>query len=169
PEGPLYALVEEYVCPSVEEAMVVERNEGVNERVFCETPSGQRRAMTDPVFIWTGVGFTVLLFLGIIFTIMGTARAQQNMVTQVVTSHVLTREGTGHEIAQAYHLIGELPPEAQAVLERVVTATMTAEAVSRTPSLSERLTQLEEARVSGLISQSEYDRVREAILDRMDD
>lgn len=140
---------------------------------YCEIEPGQRRDVTLPAVGIIGGAFVVPFVLGLMMVIAATSsmtrRAARNYSAgftpvgpfgNTQPSTVIDLRGNS----------GEIPPHAQKILENVFgNAFNWATTATNPDSLSEKLTQLQDARDKGLISEEEYQRVRQAILDTMDD
>ena len=90
------------------------------------------------------------------------------------TTDLFTQQNLGNVQSTTYDLRersvvnqGQLSPEAKAVMDQVFS--QVGAAFGNKDSLVDKLRQLDDAKQQGLISQSEYERTRQAILDSMDD
>lgn len=111
----------------------------------CVNSEGQERSVKDR-FILLGVGVYLATFLpGLFLFIAGITRATRKMVTQTMSDN-------GINIRVFSLDDGTIQPGA---------------VQTSTASLTDRLRQLEEARDNGLISDEEYDRLRQEILDSL--
>ncbi|MGJ3238870.1 MAG: SHOCT domain-containing protein [Anaerolineae bacterium] len=127
------------------------------------------RDVTEQVIVRVVMLFMLALTIGIALIIKGTSELRKEQQAK------LKNDWAGVDYInsdrQTYNLnlrddeIPEIPPKAQAILQQVVGSLglVTGE------TLADRLQQLEDAYQQGLITKTEYQRVRQAILDRMDD
>lgn len=175
--------IQSFVC-SPNEELVIERNRwslpngerGENITFFCEIEPGQQRSVTDavvPIFI---AGFAIPLMLGIFMIIAGAAKGAKTMTNNLGSqmNSYLADFDQGDGVARTVNVqsnMQNIPPETRDMIENMLGCVITNATQASSPniSLSDRLQQLEEAYEKRLISQEEYDKVRQAILDSMDD
>jgi len=147
---------------------------GQSTDYFCEIEPGQRRNVMDTAFMVLAGSFAVPLVGGILLTILG-ANAVARRATRRFTSNMDDYLNTLPPLQTSSSTVvnvrdhkGEIPPETQEMLKDVLGRFATA-FPNVEKSLSDRLEQLNEAYNNDLISKEEYDRIRQAILDSMDD
>jgi len=194
--NPITSLIESVACNSPEK-LVVESTyysmpngeSGTNMTYFCEIEPGQRRSVTDSAVLVLGGGFVIQLGLGILFTIVGATAVARNKSKKMLVNMddyfsrypqaqgpTATMGVSGHNLSGQETVIdlrgnqANIPPQAQQILNSVLGSV--ASSVTQAQggnSLSARLKQLEDAYENDLITKEEYDKVRQAILDSMDD
>ena len=149
---------------------------GSSTEYFCEIEPGQRRDVMETAFLVLGGSFAVPLVAGILMTIIGAngvARQATKQMTSNINDYFSTyppQQTSSSTVINLRDKKGEIPPEAQEILNDVLGGFTTAftQAGSK-GTLSDRLEQLNEAYNNDLISKEEYERIRQAILDSMDD
>lgn len=167
----------DYMSPifcNSEETIVTETRRNFNSEqtvdVFCQVNEENRRDVTGQVVLWLGGSFAGTLVLSIILMIVGGSimakRRAHDMINTFQTFTVQSGQPQSYDLRQS---MNQIPPEAMEIVKTVMGSMGMTQSTFEGQSLTERLQQLEDARNQGLISQSEYDRVRTAILDRMDD
>jgi len=165
------------------ETLRIERNSwslpngefGENITFFCDIEPGVGRDVTGMGVLFQGGIFTVLLLVGMMFIFAGAFRSKRSR-KQAFQSQLQQQDfwEQGDGTAQAVNVHGDienLPPQTRAMLENMLGGMITTVTSSgqQAASLTERLQQLDEAYQKNLISKAEYDKVRQAILDSMDD
>ena len=192
--NPMTSLLESVTCKSPEK-LVVESTyysmpngeSGTNMTYFCEIEPGQSRSVTDIAVLVIGAGFVVPFGIGMLFTIGGASAVARNTSKNMQSNMVdyfnkyPQAQGSVAQSRNQYDLGGQetvidlqgnanIPPQAQQILNTVLGGFASAATQAQGGnSLSARLKQLEEAYKNDLITKEEYDKVRESILDSMDD
>lgn len=139
---------------------------------FCVDSEGIEENVTDSVIVIIIVGFGGLLITGILTIFMG-SRIVSKRMQENLRNTVFEQQGIGNIHSSVIDLRsntlkqGQIPPETQAQIQAIFS--QMGDAFANNDSLADKLQQLEEARQQGLISQAEYERTRQAILDSMDD
>lgn len=130
-------------------------------RWYCENLERQRRDVSDGVIGFMIISFVVPLLVGIFVIIWGASGVKRRQTQRMVNAW---QSGSGTVN------MSNIPPDVLATVERI-TGQLFNSNINQTdqPTLSERLKQLEDARKKRLIDDLEYQRVRQAILDSMDD
>ena len=141
---------------------------------YCVGLEGERRSVTGETTLIIGGGFAVPLVLSIILMIVGIARAASSATRSIYSSFGgVTPLGTPG--VSVYSMSSNTPYSRDTVPPEVLSQVNSAldhaglSQISGGGSFSERLRQLEDARKQGLISQSEYNNLRQSILDSMDE
>ena len=122
----------------------------------------------------TILGFAALLTFGILLIIFGALRGTQSHAEewQAKSEQLLQSQGNATFVSYQGDM-DDMPDDARDIIEQmlggVITQASTSSSAMQSASLSDRLQQLEEAYQKNLISKAEYDKVRQAILERMDD
>lgn len=177
----VYEMMESIACNSPEK-LIITRSitmdmDGESIEFFCEIEPGQRRDVTPTVVLLIIAGFMIPFGLGmflVMFTSFRMKKQFTNRVSRQMAGYVSDFQQNEYPIqSTVINLRGnqdKIPPETQEMLNNVLGGF----ASSFTPetgkgSLTQRLKQLDEAYENDLISKDEYDRVRQAILDSMDD
>ncbi len=148
--------------------------------IYCENNEGQQRDVTGRSLGIIIVGFTAPFILGLFLAISGitalSVRATRRMVTTSIgpDASFSTTPGRGVHYSTTVVRMNdqEIPPEAADMIRQMFDGMQTTSAqmpASSGGDLVSKLRQLEEARDADLISQAEYDRLRQQILDRADD
>mgnify|MGYP003635471389 CR=1 FL=1 len=191
--NPVTNLLEATACTTGEK-LVVESTyysmpngeSGTNMTYFCEIEPGQRRSVTDKAVLIIGGSFVIPFGIGMLFTFIGSwgvarnvsKRMNKNVEEYFNTYPQLKPTGLagGQSLSNNETVIdlrghkGDIPPQAQQILNSILgnvsSATIQGQGGN---SLSARLKQLEEAYENDLITKEEYDKVRQSILDSMDD
>ncbi len=190
--SPIGTLLEATACNPAEK-LVVESSywsmpngeSGQNFTYFCEIEPGQRRSVTDKAVLIIGGSFVIPFGIGMLLTFIGSwgvARSKSKKLQENMESYFNTypqARGTGfggQSFSVSENVIdlrgnkGNIPPQAQEILNSVLGNVSSATIHGQSGnSLSARLKQLEEAYENDLITKEEYDKVRQAILDSMDD
>lgn len=142
--------------------------------LFCDDNEGNLRDITSDMFVMVAVAFLVPFGVGMVLVYIGAVLRQREQapdisdawggvpVGQIADVEVYGQGFDANSLSQM-----NIPPEKLEQVQQVLRTVTSAFGINST--LSERLQQLEEARQKGLISQSEYDETRRAILDSMDD
>jgi len=196
--SPIGTLLESTACNSPEK-LVVETTyysmpngeSGQNYTYFCEIEPGQRRDVSGQAFIIIGGSFIIPFGLGMLFTFIGawgvarkTSKNLQKNMDEYFIKYPQAQGGGGqgeyslggNSMTGSETVIdlrghrGNIPPQAQEILNSVLgnvsSATIQGQGDN---SLSSRLKQLAEAYENDLITKEEYDKVRQSILDSLDD
>lgn len=167
-------IISPFACEDNETLILYSRTvsdfDGTSQMIdfFCEDSEGQERHVTLTAVMVIIIGFTGLLLAGIFATIVGAGITSKNTVKNLsvgilsgeYSSTVDLRDGT-YKHGQA-----QLSPELRSIMKQ---ASVQLEQLSGGDTLADKLQQLQEAYQQGLITTEEYDKVRAAILDRMDD
>lgn len=119
---------------------------------YCVDLERGERDVSGAVVSMIIIAFLVPFLLGLFMTIFGAARATRNHQRRLV-----------NQMAAAPMMVTTFTTSAGPIRP------MGQPSGTALPDLAERLEQIEEARDKGLISTTEYNRLRQAILDRMDD
>ncbi|MEL6404243.1 MAG: SHOCT domain-containing protein [Chloroflexota bacterium] len=142
--------------------------------LYCDDNEGNLRDISADMFVTIAIAFLVPFGIGMLLVYIGVALRQREQapdisdvwggvpVGQMADVEVYGQSFDANSLAQM-----NIPPEKLEQVQQVLRTVTTAFGINNT--LSERLQQLEDARQKGLISQSEYDTTRQAILDSMDD
>lgn len=181
-EGPMSGIIKAIVCEPYE-TMIVERvgwtdygESGENHYYYCEIEPGQQREVTGPAVLVLIAGFAGPLVAGILLITIGSMGLVRRRVSNF-TNNMEDYLSTVPHVASGSSTVidlrgnsGNIPPQTQELINSVLGgfAGTVAQATGK-GSLTQRLQQLDEAYENDLISKDEYDRVRQAILDSMDD
>lgn len=184
-DSPIRNILESTACNPPEKLMVETVSYSINSgghgqtsHFFCEIEPGQRRNVTDTAVLVIGGSFLIPFGLGVLFTMVGARSLARRRATQFQTDMASylgafqQRSGVEEQetVIDLRSNQSTISPQAQQILNSVLGGV--ASAVTQglgDNSLSARLTQLEEAYENDLITKEEYDKVRQAILDSMDD
>ena len=190
-DSPVGSILESMACKSPEKLVVVKNNysmpngeHGQTSNFYCEIEPGQRRNVTDTVVVAMIVAFLIPFGFGMLFTMVGSTRlarrraknfsADMAQYANLANFADTFQMGQGLDVQETVIDLrgkkGNISPQAQQVIDNFFGGVATT--VKQTQdgnTLSGRLTQLEEAYENDLISKEEYDKVRQAILDSMDD
>ncbi|MGB7339754.1 MAG: hypothetical protein WBC91_12745 [Phototrophicaceae bacterium] len=155
-----------YLCEPDEALISITRFAGTedsSDNYYCETSDGMRRDVTLSI---VGIALSVLSIpllagLGLIFA---GARRIQSQQTQKFMGLFDEQDGQSFIVKH-----GNIPHENMAQVQQVLGAMTGSMTSASQKTLAERLQQIEDARRQGLISRSEYEAAREAILESMDD
>lgn len=185
PQGSFIATAVETIACQLPEKLVTETNSyampngefGQTTRFYCEIEPGQQRDVTDSAFVILGASFVIPFGLGIILTIGGSralARRRANSFQHNMTDYIESFQqdyGSPKPVVNVHRTSRqEIPPEAQEILSNLLGGVISSATGGLSNiSLSGRLTQLEDAYKKNLITPEEYEKVRQAILDSMDD
>jgi hypothetical protein len=177
------AISQSLVCESGEKYVEVlgsvvrdgTRTLGREFSAFCEG-DGTRREVTPQAFALKAAMFVVPFLLGLFLFLIAifriTTRATRSFIGRAVaTSAVVTRPGQSvSRITINGQEVDQMPPEVDQMLKGLFGESFAAQNGGQNrASLTDRLRQLQEARDAGLISRDEYERVRQQILDSLDD
>jgi hypothetical protein len=171
--------IENETTESIMEGLICEANERLSRTVendssgnsvnfYCTDFEGIERNVNLGAIAIIGGGFTALLLLGILSIRMGAKKIAQQLTGQFQNFTMQAGQSNGLDMRDGSYQSGEIPPETMEKLQQVMGQIGTLFAANK-ETLTERLQELEEARNKGLITDSEYSRVRQAILDSMDD
>ncbi|MAU12729.1 MAG: hypothetical protein CL607_23100 [Anaerolineaceae bacterium] len=166
-----------FLCDSDETMTALRQNwsmpngeSGQNIIYLCEDQAGEQRNISDSMIPIMIVGFGGLLTVGILMTIGAASKASSTKSKNTFaydsgTVNLIDMNNKDVKIKR-----GDLDPQTQDLLKQVLSS-VTAATVHQTgpDDLSDRLQQLKDAYNKNLITKEEYDRVRQAILDSMDD
>ncbi len=147
---------------------------GINTSYFCDIEPNVGRNVTEMSIVIQVIVFTALLGLGIISIIAAAARATNATADRLQDQlqQQFAEGGDGTYVSIQGNL-QNVPPQTRDMIENILDGVMTNAMVNnsgiQSASLSERLQQLDEAYQKNLINKDEYDRVRQAILESMDD
>ncbi len=157
------------------------RSLGREFSAYCEG-DGSRREVTPQAFLVKAGMFAVpfvlglLLFLAGIFTMVwrGTRSAMRQVISATATGNPVVVTRSGQPVSRVIvngKAVDAMPPEINQMLKGFFDESLQPQSGSpQTPNnLTDRLRQLQEAYDARLISKDEYDRVRQQILDSMDD
>lgn len=148
--------------------------------IYCENSEGQQRDVTERSILIIAGSFVGLFVSGLILVLIGIIAVSARISRRVITTSAgpttvfSTSPGRGVQYSSTVvHLNDkEIPPEAADMIRQMFDSMQTASTQMQPSSggdLVSKLRQLEEARDANLISQTEYDRLRQQILDRADD
>jgi|FLYN01.1.fsa_nt_gi hypothetical protein len=152
------------------------RNAGRSFSAFCEDAEGQQRDVTGRTFAIMGGAFAVPFLLGLLLAV-GALVAMVNRGSKRAGAVPASGFQPGERFTHASVItvngqqVDSLPPEAAEVLQQVMSGfqATASQLASQQNDLPGKLRQLQEARDAGLITEDEYNRVRQQILDKMDD
>lgn len=143
---------------------------------YCEIEPGVQREVTGTAFGILAAGFAIPLILGIILITVGArglvrqqSRKYSAAIDDYFTQYPPVQTTTSSHVVDLRSGQANIPPEAQEILTNVLGGFATAFTSDGKGTLAERLQQLEDAYEQDLIRKDEYDKVRQAILDSMDD
>jgi hypothetical protein len=165
------AIVEPLVCNSEEDLRIVT---GFKGAVSASCEVGEKSRTVTGTIMMGLVGLFIGSFvLSMIFTFMGRrqlGKQQTHDYDNTLNSFVLRGDepavvALGAEKPKR----GVMPPESAIIIQTMLNAFGMDMEHYEAQTLTERLQQLEDARSQGLITQAEYDRVRAAIIDKLDD
>lgn len=162
--------LEPFVCDS-SETMWTDGEDGF----VCTNPAYENRDVSSETMPFLIGGFVGALVLGIACVNFGLSairreNEQQNTLLaggKPKNINHIDVQALEYNLNELQDLQAKIPPEAQALVKQVFSHF--GQAFDIGDSLSDRLQQLDDARQQGLITQAEYDRVRQAILDSLDD
>ena len=164
--------LEPFVC-NAGETMWTDGEDGF----VCTNPAYENRDVTSeatPVLIGIFVG--AMVFGGVLLNLglMAIRRENEQQNTMLAGGKATMPQNIDMQALEVNfdelkRMQSNIPPEAQALVQQVFSHLGNTLNIGDSASLSERLQQLDEARQQGLITQTEYERVRQAILDSMDD
>ncbi|MBZ0299064.1 MAG: gas vesicle protein GvpG [Anaerolineae bacterium] len=149
--------------------------------IYCENNEGQPRDVTGrSIAIMMGafaVPFVLGLFMTIGSSIAMTARWSRRLMASAGSPPVtvytnVPGKGVQHRTTVTQLSDAQVPAEAAEMIQQIMAGFQASAAQMQADEpndLVSKLRQLEEARSANLISASEYDRLRQQILDRMDD
>lgn len=137
---------------------------------LCENEAGEQRNISDSMIPIMVVGFGGLLLAGILMTTVAASKIKSTKQKNAFTYEGGTVNLIDMNKEDVKIKRGDLDPEMQDMLRHVLSNVTTATVqASGQNDLSDRLQQLKDAYNKNLITKEEYDRVRQAILDSMDD
>jgi putative oligomerization/nucleic acid binding protein len=153
---------------------VTEGTRTLGREFFAYCVGDGRRDVTPQAFAVKAGMFAVPFVAGLLLFIFGifvmTWRGSRAVMRQVisaagspVTPVIVTRQPASKIVVNGQE-VDAVPPEVDKILKGMFGDTM-----QNRGNLADRLRQLQEARDAGLISSDEYERVRQQILDSMDD
>jgi hypothetical protein len=172
-------LVADYLCEAderitTEQRVVQQATVGTTTFYYCEDIEGVRREINAELRQVTAIGFMAPFVPGILLMMYGVwAVRRERARSQIVpypgkakNSDVYTiTGGSTINLSQT-----NMSPQQQAQVEQILQSVASAfGAFDGDTTLAERLKEVEDAYQQGLISTEEYERVRQAILDRADD
>jgi hypothetical protein len=151
---------------------------------YCEDSEGEERDVTGAVVGIMAAGFAIPLVMTIILVIVGSTMAATSRMRRLSQNVFGNAAWNGMNNVQSSMTVvdlrdgtyqgGEIPPEKLAQAKQILDSmgfgniSDFSAVASGGGTLSERLKQLDEARTKGLISQDEYERLRQSILDSID-
>lgn len=130
---------------------------------YCETEAGDRREVTGRIILIALTAFLIPFLSGMAMIFIGARRMQSQFTKQMLGSFT-TQDGQSITMQQ-----GTIPAENMAQVQHVLGAMTGSMTGASQQSLAERLQEIEDARQQGLLSKLEYEKAREAILDKFDD
>ena len=128
---------------------------------YCVDEEGESRDVTDTMIIVGAGGFIAIFLPSLLMTIIGGRMMMKRTTKQFINKFV-----DGQNINDISQYQPQSQDDVQAILQQ-----LSAKAGKPAPAqgtLTDRLKQLEDARDDGLLSQAEYDRMRQTILDNID-
>lgn len=135
---------------------------------YCEFSNGERRDVTLGAVAMIGGAFVVPFLLGLLLVITGGIRMAKQRVTDFTQTIMSAIPEEGGASVQTIDLRGgNVPPEAMATLQDVfgrLGVAFSAMGDMNDDDLAGRMEELKEALDKGLITQEEYDRVRQNLL-----
>ena len=139
---------------------------GYSMTPYCVNSDYQREDLTGKWVLVGGGGFLIPFLIGLFLTISGANRAVRRRVTtlQVNSSGV---PASGVEFKDGVLKVGGMQIKMDNLNADQIRAQMGGFPAGGSGDLTEKLRQLQEAKDNGLISSSEYDRMRQKILDDM--
>lgn len=162
------SIAQPIVCRSEESFRVKDGN--IN--MYCEVGE-KSRDVTGLVMSGLIGGFVGSFILSMIFAVVGrnmTARQQIEYYTNMIHSFkVRTDVPTVIDMRDGTAKYSDTPQEAIAVMQTVLDSLNMNMSDFQQQTLTQRLQQLQDALHQGLLTQTEYDRVRTSIIDRLDD
>ncbi|MEM9952760.1 MAG: SHOCT domain-containing protein [Chloroflexota bacterium] len=159
-------LLEPFVCESTETLWMRDGS------AICIDSDYQERDVTGEAMPYLLGGTVMGVVIGIVLINAGARMTMQN---REKVKFATIPSGQIEDLTEIYRqgqqvdfqsVQATIPPEVATILRNVLSQMGIAVDGG---TLSERLQQLEDARRQGLITQAEYEQVRQAILDRMDD
>lgn len=178
------AISQSLVCDSGEKYVEVlgsvvrdgTRTLGREFSAFCEG-DGTRREVTPQAFAVKAAMFVVPFLLGLFLFLIAifriTTRATRAFIGRAVTTNAVVATRPGQSVSRITingQEVDQMPPEVDQLLKGMFGESFVAQNGGQNrASLTDRLRQLQEARDAGLISKDEYERVRQQILDSLDD
>jgi hypothetical protein len=155
------------------------RNAGRAYSAYCEDLEGQQRAATGRSFAIMAGAFAIPFLVGLALAVgsliamvsRGSRRAARSALPVTVFP---PQTGEGFSQVSVVTVNGQqvdsLPPEAAEVIRQVFDGFQaSASQFATSGDLAGKLKQLQEARDANLISEAEFNRLRQQILDKMDD
>ncbi len=130
----------------------------------CEDSENQQRDITLPAVITIAAPFVVLLLASILAMVRGGQIVKQRAVSRF--AQIVAQGGTAR--AEIYGL-ENIPPERLEMVEQVLGINLAINTNDDHDTLAEKLEQLAEARRKGLITEDEYERTRQEILNNLAD
>ena len=166
------------LCESEERLTQVEtaggrRDGGSSTTFYCEYSNGQRRDVTAGAVLAIGGAFTIPFLIGLFMVIGGAMRMAKNRMdefTQTIAS-VRTQDGGVQTIDLRNARAADIPPETMKRLEEVfgrmgvAFSAMSGDVKLNQDDLTDRMEELKEALDKNLITQEEYDTIRQKLLD----
>ena len=143
---------------------------------YCENSENQRRDVTLRAFGIMAGAFAIPFVLGLFLFIGGVGAFARRKVTNMISTFPI-QAGQAAIRTSVVQMdkgdidAGNVGEMLQEVFSRLQNAnyTVVSSSMGGADDLTEKLRQLKEARDSNLISQDEYERIRAAILDKLDD
>ena len=184
--SPTVDIIESIACNPPEKLVVESQywsqpngESGQSFEYYCEIEPGLRRSVMETALLVIGGSFLIPFGLGMFLTLASSRQLARRRMDayQTQMSDYFNAFQQEYPTASVESTVinlrdkqGEIPPQAQQILNSVLGSFSSAMTQGQLGgSLSERLAQLEEAYEKNLISKLEYDKVRQAILDSMDD
>jgi hypothetical protein len=165
------AIVEPLVCNSEEDLRIVTGFKG-SVSASCEVGE-KSRTVTGTIMMGLVGLFIGSFVLSMIFTFMGRrqlGKQQTHDYDNMLNSFTLRSDELAVVVMDDEKpKRGVIPPESTTIIQTMLNAFGMDMEHYQAQTLTERLQQLEDARSQGLITQEEYDRVRTAIIDKLDD
>jgi len=148
---------------------------GVNISFFCDIEPDVGRNVNDVATLYQIGVVVVLMFVGFILILRGLVRSSLGTDGDAVKAQLQAQlAGRGDSTVNytaVENQLQQMPPETRAILDTVLNNIVTNVATQPDSDITlvDRLEQLKQAYEKGLINREEYDKVRQAILDSMDD
>jgi hypothetical protein len=154
------------------------RNRGRSFSAFCEDVEGKQRDVSGQSFAIMAGAFAVPFLAGLALCVgvLISAASRRAKVQGAVPITVYSNQpGESFSHVSVVTVDGQqvnsIPPEAAEVIQQMMSSfgATASQFASASNDLTGKLRQLQEARDAGLITEAEFNRVRQQIMDKMDD
>ncbi len=154
------------------------RNRGRAFSAFCVNAEDQEREVTGRSFALMAGAFAVPFLVGLLLgvgSLIAITRSASRATIQSAVPMFSNQPGESFSQVSVMTVDGQqvesLPPEAAEVLKQVMGSfgATASQFASGSNDLAGKLRQLQEARDAGLITEEEFSRMRQQIMDKMDD